>query len=133
MSHLPPRGPDWRTRLRTRLQPENGGPFMTTATRYSIVFLFVLSFLLAGGSYYLATSAVRGEVGSRASVVQLCQAGNASRAQQVTLWTRLVTLSQPPPHETAAERARRAATIRVFLAYVRRLFAPRNCAGRFNG
>jgi hypothetical protein len=132
MSHLPPRGPDWRTRLRARLQPESG-PFMTTATRYSIVFLFVLSFLLAGGSYYLATSAVRGEVGSRASVVQLCQAGNTSRAQQVTLWTHLVAVSQPPPHETAAERRRRAATIRVFIAYVRKVFAPRNCAGRFNG
>jgi hypothetical protein len=133
VSHLPPRGPDWRTRLRARLQPENGVPFMTRGARYSVVFLFVLSFLLAGGSYWLATSAVSGEVSSRASVVQLCQAGNESRAQQVTLWTHLIAVSQPPPHETAREKAQRAATIRVFLAYVRKVFAPRNCTGRFSG
>jgi hypothetical protein len=133
MSHLPPRPPDWRSRLRARLQPEGGVPFMTRGARYSVVFLFVLSFLLAGGSYWLSVSATHNAVANRASIVQLCQAGNESRAQQVTLWTRLVAISQPPPHETAAERRQRAKTIRVFIAYVRRLFAPRNCTGRFSG
>jgi hypothetical protein len=106
---------------------------MTRGARYSVVFLFVLSFLLAGGSYYLATSAVRGEVSSRASVVQLCQLGNTARAQQVTLWTHLVAVSQPPPHETAREKAQREKMIRGFVAYVRTVFAPRNCTGRFSG
>jgi hypothetical protein len=133
MSHLPPRPPDWRSRLRARLQPENGIPFMTRGARYSVVFLFVLSFLLAGGSYWLSASAARNAVANRASVVQLCEAGNESRAQQVTLWTRLVAISQPPPHETAAERRQRAKTIRVFIAYVRKLFAKRDCATRFSG
>jgi hypothetical protein len=106
---------------------------MTRGARYSVVFLFVLSFLLAGGSYWLSTSAVRKAVSNRASVVDLCQAGNAARVQQVTLWTQLVAISQPPPRETAKEKAQRQRTIRVFLAYVHKLFAPRNCAGRFNG
>jgi hypothetical protein len=140
---LPPRKDDWRTRAWARARKAaavawgrpspDGIPFMTRGARYSVVFLFVLSFLLAGGSYYLSTSAVQGEVSSRASVVQLCQLGNESRAQQVMLWTRLVAISQPPPHETAAERAQRLVRVRAFLAYVHRLFAPRDCAAKFSG
>jgi len=61
--------------------------------------------------------------------VQLCQAGNESRAQQVTLWTHLVQMSAPPPHETAEARARRQKLTRQFLAYVRDVFAKRNCGG----
>jgi hypothetical protein len=106
---------------------------MTRGARYAVVFLFVLSFLLAGGSYWLSVSAVRGEVGSRASIVQLCQAGNQSRAQQLTLWTYIVAISPPPPHETAAERQQRKATIRRFLAYIHKVFEPRNCAARYSG
>ena len=106
-------------------------PEMTRGARYAVVFLFVLSFVLSGGSYLLSASAVHKAVGSRASVVQLCRLGNESRAQQVTLWTRLVAISKPPPGQTRAQARQRAATIRVFIAYVRRLFAPRNCAARF--
>jgi hypothetical protein len=65
--------------------------------------------------------------------VQLCQAGNESRAQQVTLWTHLIEISAPPPHETAAQKAARAKLIAGFLAYVRQVFAPRDCAGNFSG
>ena len=105
---------------------------MTRGARYAVVFLFVLSFLLAAGSYGLSTAAVRRAVSSRASVVQLCQLGNESRAQQVTLWTRLVAIAQPPPHESAVARARRLATIRAFLGFVRHEFAPRNCTRTFS-
>jgi len=99
----------------------------------AVVILFVLAFLLSGGAYWLSVRAVQGEVRSRASVVQLCQAGNESRAQQVTLWTHLIAISQPPPHETAAQRARRETLIREFLSYVRKVFKARNCAVSFKG
>jgi hypothetical protein len=97
------------------------------------VFLAVLTVLLSGAAYFFSTRAVQGEIASRASVVQLCQAGNESRAQQVTLWTHLVQISAPPPHQTAAQRKQREALTREFLAYVRKVFAPRDCAGSFNG
>ena len=99
----------------------------------AVVVLFVLAFLLAGASFWLSVRTVQGQIRSRASVVQLCQAGNESRAQQVTLWTHLIAISQPPPHQTAAQRAKRQALIREFLGYVRKVFAPRDCTGRFNG
>lgn len=106
---------------------------MTRGAARAVVSLFVLAFLLAGGSYWLSVRAVRGEVASRASVVQLCQAGNESRAQQVTLWTHLVTISAPPAHESAAQERQRQATIAAFLAYVRKVFAPRDCTARYGG
>jgi hypothetical protein len=99
----------------------------------AFVFLSVLTLLLAGASSWVSVRAVQGEVRSRASVVQLCQAGNESRAQQVTLWTHLVQISTPPPHETPAQKAGRAKLIGEFLAYVRKVFAPRNCATSFKG
>lgn len=101
---------------------------MTRGARYAVVFLFVLSFALAGGSYWLSTSAVHRATAAAVNTTQLCEAGNESRAQQVELWTRLVALSQPPPHQTPAQARKQAQTIHVFLAYVRHLFAPRNCA-----
>jgi hypothetical protein len=106
---------------------------ITPGAARAVVTLFVLSFLLSGAAYWLAVRAVDGQVRSRASVVQLCQAGNESRAQQVTLWTHLVAISTPPPHETPAARARRQKLTREFLAYVRQVFAPRNCAASFKG
>ena len=102
-------------------------------TGQAIVFLFILAFILAGASFWLSVRTVQGEVSNRASVVQLCQAGNESRAQQVTLWTHLVAISAPPPHETAAARAAREALVRQFLGYVHQVFAPRDCTARFNG
>jgi hypothetical protein len=106
---------------------------ITPGAARAVVFLFVLTFLLAAGSYWLSVRAVRGEITSRASVVQLCETGNGFRAQQVTLWTHLIAISQPPPHQTAAQRKQREALTRKFLAYVRTVFAKRDCAGRFGG
>jgi hypothetical protein len=93
----------------------------------AVVTLFVLAFLLAGASFWLSVRTVQGEIRNRATVTQLCEAGNESRAQQVTLWTHLVTISAPPPHQTAAQKRQRAAQIASFLAYVRTVFAKRNC------
>ena len=106
---------------------------MTRGAARAVVFLFALSFLLAGAAYVLSVRAVQGEVHSRASVVQLCQAGNESRAQQVTLWTHLIQISVPPPHQTPAQKAQRAALTGAFLRYVRQVFAPRNCAANYGG
>ena len=99
----------------------------------AIVALFALSFLLSGASWWVSVRAVSGAVASRASVMQLCEAGNESRAQQVTLWTHLVAISTPPPRETAAQRQRRLAAVAAFLAYVRQVFAPRDCTASFKG
>jgi len=99
----------------------------------AVVFLFALTFLLSAGSYWLSVRAVHGEITNRATVVQLCQAGNDSRAQQVTLWTHLIAISQPPPHETAAQKRQRQATITGFLQFVRKVFKARDCTGSFGG
>src|SRR5689334_7393606 len=122
MSDQPHSWAGWR-----RLRPRG------TASARAIVFLFILAFLLAGASFWLSVRTVQGQLANRASVVQLCQAGNESRAQQVTLWTHLVAISAPPPHETAAQKAVREARVREFLAYVHHVFAPRNCAASFKG
>jgi hypothetical protein len=99
----------------------------------AFVFLFILMFLLAGASWWLSVRAIQGEITARATVVQLCETGNSFRAQQVTLWTHLVQVSAPPPHQTAAQRKQRQALTREFLAYVRKVFAPRNCTTSFEG
>jgi len=100
--------------------------------RYSVVFLLVLSLLLAAGNYLLSASAVRHASANRVSITQLCQAGNEARAQQVQLWVYLIALS-PPPHENAAALAARQKLIRQFLAYVHAVFAPRNCGALQKG
>jgi len=87
----------------------------------AIVALFALSFLLSGASWWFSVRAVSGAVASRASVMQ------------VTLWTHLVAISTPPPRETAAQRQRRLAAVAAFLAYVRQVFAPRDCTASFKG
>ena len=97
--------------------------------RYAIVSLFILAFLLAAASFWLSVRTVQGQVASRASVVQLCQAGNEARAQQVTLWTHLVQISAPPTRETAAQKRQREALIAGFLGFVRQVFAKRDCGG----
>ena len=104
------------------------GPITNGAAR-AVVVLFILAFFLSGASYWLSVRAVRGEVASRATVTQLCVTANESRMQQITLWTHLVAISTPPPHETPAQRATRAQRTRQFLAYVRKVFAPRDCTG----
>lgn len=99
----------------------------------AVVVLFIISFIVSGASAWVAVRAVLGEIDSRASVVQLCQAGNDSRAQQITLWTHLAQISVPPPHETAAQTERRLALVRQLIGYVRKVFAPRDCTANFSG
>jgi hypothetical protein len=106
---------------------------LSPGIRYAVLLLFSVAFLLAAGSSWLAVRAVQGEIRNRASVVQLCQAGNDARAQQITLWTHLAAISVPPPHETPAQTARRLMLVRQLLGYVRQVFAPRDCAGNFSG
>ena len=100
---------------------------MTRGARYSAVFLFILSLLLAAGNYLLSASAVRHATAVAASTLQLCQAGNEARRQQVQLWDKLITLTMPPAGETAAARAQRELVTREFITYVRSVFAPRDC------
>lgn len=102
------------------------------AVARAFVVLAVIAVLVAGASSWFAVRAVQGAISSRASVVQLCQSGNESRAQQITLWSHLVAISTPPPHQTPAEQARRRAATISFLRYVRQVFAPRNCTTTFN-
>jgi hypothetical protein len=100
---------------------------------HAIVMLFAVSFALAGLSFAASVHAVRGEIASRASVVQLCKAGNDLRGQQIVLWTHIVQISQPPPGQTAAQKAARGRLIAGFIGYIHRVFAPRDCAGRYGG
>lgn len=52
----------------------------------------------------------------------LCLSGNAARAQQVSLWDYILSLSQPSA--TPADRQR----VVAFRAHLQQLFAPRDCA-----
>jgi hypothetical protein len=106
---------------------------ITPGAARAVVVLFVLAFLLSGASWWLSVRAVQGEFANRATVLQLCETSNDFRAQQVTLWTHLIAISPPPPHETAAQKQQRQATIRVFLRYIRHVFAPRDCAANYDG
>ena len=86
MRAVPPSRPrDWRV-----------AALIPPGAARSVVFLFLLSLLLAAGNYLLSASAVRRATASAASTVQLCRAGNEARAQQVTLWEELVALPPPP-------------------------------------
>lgn len=116
-------------------QGERGerGPGMPAGVVRGFVFLSVLALLLAGASSWFSVRAVQGEVATRATITQLCETGNEFRADQVTLWNHLVVISAPPPHETAAQKAARAKTVRAFLAYVRKVFAPRDCTASSAG
>ena len=107
---------------------KGGHIVITRGALYSVVFLFVLSLLLAAGNYLYSASAVRHATAAAASTMQLCLAGNEARRQQVQLWDELISLSSPPAGETAAARARRKVITREFIAYVHTVFAPRNCA-----
>lgn len=108
---------------------------MTPGARRAVVVLFVLSFALAAANLFwtshevgAVSGAVRQASHAAATTAQLCEAGNQSRAQQVTLWEHLVAVAQPPPHETPAQERQRLATARAFIAYVHKVFAPRNCS-----
>ena len=101
---------------------------VSQGTARAFVFLAVVTILAAGVSSWFAVRAVRGEITSRASVVQLCETGNDFRAQQVTLWSHIIAISAPPPKETAAQHRQRVALIASFQRYVRQVFATRDCS-----
>jgi uncharacterized membrane protein len=103
-------------------------PYMTRGTRYAVVFLFILTLAIGAANLLFTSALVHRAAAAKASVVQLCESGNVARKQQVQLWTYLITISQPPAHQTAAERRQRDKTIHVFIGYVRKVFAPRNCS-----
>jgi len=64
----------------------------------------------------------------RATSIAACNLGNQARAEQVALWEHIATISKPPPHESPAARKRQAQVLTAFLAYIHRVFAPRDCA-----
>ena len=105
---------------------------VSQGTARAFVMLALLALVLSAASGVIAVRAVQGEIRTKASVVQLCQAGNDARAQQRTLWEHLIAISVPPAHQTPEQEARRAKVIASFLAYVRQVFAPRDC-GHLNG
>ena len=107
---------------------------MTSGAKRAFITLLVISFAIGGANLLFTArevSATRAAgiaaVRAAASVVQLCQSGNEFRAQQVTLWEHIIAISQPPPHETRAQKRARLATVRAFGAYLHQVFAPRNC------
>jgi hypothetical protein len=111
---------------------------MDAGTKRAFLTLLVISFALAAANLMFTArevgsvrAAEQAAARSTASVVQLCQLGNESRAQQVTLWDHLIAISRPPPHQTPAQQRRRLATTRAFVAYVHKVFAPRDCARTF--
>ena len=102
---------------------------MTPGAVRAVLALFVVTLLLFGVNLLFTAHEVNRASAAAASVVQLCQAGNESRAAQVSLWAYLVTVSKPPARETRVEARARLAATRAFLAYVHKVFAPRNCSG----
>lgn len=69
-----------------------------------------------------AASARTSSIAVAQSDRDLCLSGNAARAQQVSLWNYILSLSRSPT--TPAERER----VAMFKAHLQQLFAPRNCA-----
>jgi hypothetical protein len=112
--------------------PDAFRPISRGAAR-AVVVLFALSVLLSGAAWWLAVRAVDSGISSRASIMQLCQSGNEARGQQVVLWTHLAAISAPPPRETPAQEKQRQAALTRFLAYIRHVFAPRNCTASLKG
>ena len=115
-------------------EPGPPGEGMTRGARHAVIFLFVLTLALAGANLLFTShevNAVRTAAASAqrasASTSQLCQSGNEARAQQVGLWQFIITISKPPPHESAAQERARLAALRSFNAYLHRVFAPRDC------
>lgn len=107
---------------------------MTSGAKRAFITLLLIAFAIGGANLlftarevnavrHVAAAAAR----NAATIVQLCQAGNEARRQQIVLWEHLVAVAQPPPRESPAAKLKRQAVARAFLAYVHRVFAPRNC------
>jgi hypothetical protein len=103
-------------------------PGITRESLYSVIVLFVVMIILTGVSYALESNAISKAQRNTASITQLCQLGNDSRAQQIRLWQFVISISRPPRHETPAQERRRQADLRTFEAFLHRIFKPRNCS-----
>jgi hypothetical protein len=64
---------------------------------------------------------------NRVSSITACRMSNITRAEEVLLWAHLAAVSSPPPHLSARQLAANKAKVAAFLAYTRKVFAPRNC------
>jgi hypothetical protein len=62
-----------------------------------------------------------------ATQVDGCRAGNVTRHDEVALWDHLASLGKPQPGESAREIAAGRREVDGFLAYVAKVFAPRDC------
>jgi hypothetical protein len=114
--------PKLRSLWRRIIQPD-----LTVTVGRAIVFLFLLAMLFSVGSYLLSTVATERSTRSLVSTQQLCLSANESRHEQIQLWDFVLTISKPPPHETAAERVRREQQLTHFRKFLERVFADRNC------
>lgn len=59
---------------------------------------------------------------------QRCLQANDFRAGQIKLWDHILAVSPAPPHETAAERKARLATVASFRVYIATQFRPVTCS-----
>ena len=107
---------------------------MSQTVRYAVVFLFLFALALAAINLLFTAALVHGvNVNSakaranKVSIVQLCQSGNEARQQQIDLWSFIIQISPPPPHETAAHAAQRLHVLQQFAVHLHQIFAPRNC------
>jgi hypothetical protein len=96
---------------------------------WGLVVSIVLDLILTG---FVAVAAIQAHDANtaagaaKASEMALCTAGNAARAQQVTLWTHLLSL--PPAAGSPARTKAQQEEIAAFGAYVKSIFKPRDCA-----
>lgn len=123
------------TRLGAAARSRLGLADVTPGAARGLLYVLVLVFLITGGSYYQSSHAINRVAAVSATVtsehrvqIYACRLGNDSRAQQVTLWTHIAQIAAGPPHETAPQKRARQAKLAAFLAYVRGIFAPRDCA-----
>lgn len=107
---------------------------MTPGAKRAFVTLLVIAFAIGAANLLFTAREVNAvrvadarSAHAAASTLQLCQAGNEARRQQIVLWDHLIAVAQPPAHETRAARVRRLAVTRAFVIYIHHVFAPRNC------
>jgi hypothetical protein len=100
-----------------------------------LIISLVLDVALTVGVTIAAVQAGDASSQAAATVAQLhavqvsaCNAGDATRAAEVRLWTHLAKSSKPAPGTTPAQAAKDRQAIAALLAYVRQAFAPRDCA-----
>jgi hypothetical protein len=89
--------------------------------RAFIVFDVLLTILLAVTGV-ASVHAVRSANSANSAQLALCQAGNEARAQQIGLWTYVLSISKKP------ETAQQQKNIEAFKQHLNVIFAPRDCS-----